>query len=285
MTKIKSLLAVLVLSLLSLAGYLFYSITIYATPYVTFTAPNSRFFQTTLPHCSQSSVTVPPLSQTRFRLLVWNLHKGKDAGWQHALEQFVKDTDFLFLQEVTNKQQLATQFSAQFPTALYTSAFDYLGEQSGVKLLAKATPDLFCAAMEKEPWILIPKVANALKFPLDNHRSLLIINLHLVNFELNPTNYRKQIEKMLELIAPHQGPIILAGDFNTWNQERLALIRQLTQQVGLQEVQYQPDVRLRFLNNPLDHVFVRGFQVIQATTLPTESSDHNPLLVELELED
>ena len=89
---------------------------------------------------------------------------------------------------------------------------------------------------------------------------------------------------MMDLISRHQGPIILAGDFNTWNGGRLALIDELTQQAGLQEVQFNPDQRMRFLDNPLDHIFVRGFKINRALTMETDASDHNPLWVELEFD-
>ncbi len=283
MSKIKRILTALFMLILAVGGYLFYRIDIYSSPYVAFSTPDTHSFQPVNPYCSQSTIAPSPLQQDKFRLLVWNIHKGQDEGWQSELTRFSQQADFLLLQEVTNQQNLAVQFSHQFPTALYVAAFADAGRQSGVQILSKAVPDLVCADMESEPWIIIPKVASAARFPLKNQQSLLIVNLHLVNFELTPTNYRRQIEKMMGLIAKHQGPIILAGDFNTWNEGRLKLVRRLAQQVDLQELSYLPDNRMRFLGNPLDHIFIRGFNVIQATTEQTDSSDHNPLLAELEL--
>lgn len=68
-----------------------------------------------------------------------------------------------------------------------------------------------------------------------------------------------------------------------WNKKRLTLLKQLAGwRARTTRSSYSPDA-LRFSNNPLDWVFVRGFQVNQATTIETTSSDHNPLLLELEL--
>ena len=76
---------------------------------------------------------------------------------------------------------------------------------------------------------------------------------------------------------------MLSGDFNSWNGYRLALIRELAKQYDLQEVNFSEDHRLRFLGYQLDHVFLRGLSVTSATTLPTEASDHAPLLVEVDV--
>ena len=283
MSKIKKILTALFALFVLLGGYLFYSIEIYPQPYVRFSAPEAMAFKPINSLCLQNPQPMP-MTRDKLRILVWNIHKGKDNGWQQVLKTFTPDTDLWLLQEVTDKQNLATDFSAEFPTALYTAAFAYLNERSGVKILARDMPDLYCASMEQEPWIIIPKVASAVRFFRENAQPLLVINVHLVNFELNPTNYRKQITTMMELISRHQGPIILAGDFNTWNSGRLALIDQLAQQAGLQEVRFTPDQRMRFLDNPLDHIFVRGFKINRALTMETDASDHNPLWVELEFD-
>lgn len=190
----------------------------------------------------------------------------------------------MLLQEATGIPALYALNSAQFPTVLYTSAFEYLHQQSGVALFSRFMPQQYCAGAVVEPWIQIPKVANAMRFPLANQQSLLLVNVHLVNFELNPTHYVQQLRAMMNLIDKHRGPIILAGDFNAWNGWRSRVIAKLVQQYQLQEVHFQPDERLRFLGYPLDFVFVRGLKVWQATTLKTESSDHNPLLLDVGLD-
>ena len=89
----------------------------------------------------------------------------------------------------------------------------------------------------------------------------------------------------MQLVSQHQGPLVLSGDFNSWNGYRMRIIRELIKEFGLVEVPFAEDHRLRFLSNPLDHVFVRGLNVLHATTEPTESSDHAPLLLDVELAD
>lgn len=287
MSRVKTLFVTLLLLLSGAVAYWFYSVEIYPSANVVFSAAGASDYQpeSLSPdiQCAATNRAVTPIRQDKFGLLVWNIHKGQDHGWQAAVQQFAQDKDFVLLQEVTDRQHIADLFSHQFSTALYVSAFAYLGRQSGVSSLSRFTPQTYCAGSSVEPWIRIPKVGNAMLFPLADGRRLLTVNLHLVNFELNPTYYYRQLRAMMALIARHQGPIILAGDFNSWNGRRLALIRRLTAQYRLQEVQFSPDHRLRFFGYPLDWVFVRGFKTLRATTLQTGSSDHNPLLLELEL--
>lgn len=50
--------------------------------------------------------------------------------------------------------------------------------------------------------------------------SLLVINTHVVNFATTEA-FRTFIGELLQVIREHQGPLILGGDFNTW--ESLAM--------------------------------------------------------------
>lgn len=271
------------------SAYLFYSIDIFSPVKIQFTDTSNSAYQPLKKHddltCYQTTQKPQKITQHTFSLLIWNLHKGQDAGWQQALARLADGKDFLLLQEVLNTQQLAEQYSAQFPTALYAIAFAYLQQQSGVEILSKFTPHFYCAGAKSEPWIRIPKVGAAMSLPLADGKSLLLVNVHLINFEMNPTNYGKQLRTLMQLISQHQGPIIFAGDFNSWSGYRMSRIQALIAEYGLQEVRFQQDHRLRFLGNPLDHIFVRGLNVLNATTEPTESSDHAPLLLEVALAD
>ena len=281
--------AFLVLLVAAIGGYLLYSITIFSPVNIHFTTtPNLTYDplkkQDELT-CYQAEQPLPEITQKTFRLLIWNLHKGQDAGWQQALNRFAQGRDLLLLQEVLNTQELAARYSSRFSTALYASAFAYLQQQSGVEILSQFAPHFYCAGAKSEPWIRIPKVGAAMSLPLSNGQALLLVNVHLINFEINPTTYEEQLRTLMQLVSQHQGPLVLSGDFNSWNGYRAQIIRKAINEFGLEEVSFAQDHRLRFLGNPLDHIFVRGLNVLNATTEPTESSDHAPLLLEVELAD
>ena len=279
----------LVFLIAAITGYLVYSLTIFSPVNIHFsTMPNLTYHPIKKQDeliCYQADQAPREITQKTFRLLVWNLHKGQDAGWQQALNRLAQGRDLLLLQEVLNTQELATQYSARFPTALYASAFAYLQQQSGVEILSQFAPHFYCAGAKSEPWIRIPKVGAAMSLPLSNGQALLLVNVHLINFEINPTTYEEQLRTLTQLVSQHQGPLVLSGDFNSWNGYRAQIIRKVINEFGLEEVSFEQDHRLRFLGNPLDHIFVRGLNVLHATTEPTESSDHAPLLLEVELAD
>ena len=282
-------LAFLVFLIAAITGYLVYSLTIFSPVNIHFsTTPNLTYHPIKKQDeliCYQADQAPREITQKTFRLLVWNLHKGQDAGWQQALNRLAQGRDLLLLQEVLNTQELAAQYSSRFPTALYASAFAYLQQQSGVEILSQFAPHFYCAGSKSEPWIRIPKVGAAMSLPLSNGQALLLVNVHLINFEINPTTYEEQLRTLTQLVSQHQGPLVLSGDFNSWNGYRAQIIRKVINEFGLEEVSFEQDHRLRFLGNPLDHVFVRGLNVLNATTEPTESSDHAPLLLEVKLAD
>lgn len=98
-------------------------------------------------------------------------------------------------------------------------------------------------------------------------------------------------------MAQHDGPIIMAGDFNTWSDARLTLVDSLARTLRLEEItgfqrgRKTGDLDLALLNwvfgvdqeLPLDRVYRRGFAAASAQVLPNDSSDHRPVLVTLTL--
>lgn len=229
--------------------------------------------------CDKASDSVPKLTGSRFHLITWNVHKGQDKGWQDDLAQLSKQADFVLLQEATQHQNLST-----FSTALFVSSFSFKDLLSGVKTFTKTQPEWYCGGGVAEPLIQIPKVASVMSFPLEKGDSLLLINVHLINFEWGISAYQTQLEQLFSFVENHQGPIIMSGDFNAWNEERLNLVNNLMKKYGLDSVALSQDERVRFLGYPLDYIFMRGIKVVSATSEVVTSSDHNPLLVEFELE-
>ena len=272
----------LVLAILG-AGYFFTSLTIFDRTLIQLNTSQKLSyipFENKLNmQCDKADNLVPKLAFSRFHLITWNVHKGQDTGWQEDLERLSKRADFVLLQEATQHQNLNT-----FSTALFVSSFSFKDLLSGVKTFTKTQPEWYCGGGVAEPLIQIPKVASVMSFPLEKGDSLLLINVHLINFEWGISAYQTQLEQLFSFIENHQGPIIMAGDFNAWNETRLYLVNNLMQKYGLDSVTLSQDERVRFLGYPLDYIFKRGVKVARATSEVVTSSDHNPLLMEFELE-
>ena len=267
---------------LAMAGgwYFFDQIRLFDPIQMQLESPKQRDFYAIDDQCFAAFTPVHPLEKTHFRLLSWNIHKGADEGWQQDLSRFAQGQDFVLLQEATPQQNLPG-----FSTALFVSSFAYKGLSSGVKTFSAFTPQHYCALSQTEPWLRIPKVASEMRFPLASGKSLQVINVHLINFEWLPEAYRTQLEQIFSLIQPHQSAVILAGDFNAWNEERKNILNEFVTQASLQNVDFSPDERSRFLGNPLDYVFVRGMKIVSAKTEKVTSSDHSPVWVEVVLDE
>lgn len=59
------------------------------------------------------------------------------------------------------------------------------------------------------------------------------------------------------------------------------MLQQLVDDLGLVALEYDVDHRTRVFGRVLDHIYVRGLETVQASTLDVRSSDHNPMTAEL----
>ena len=83
--------------------------------------------------------------------------------------------------------------------------------------------------------------------------------------------------------AGHHGPVILAGDFNTWSDARDRVVVKIAARLGLTELRFGLDQRSTFIGRHVDHIFVRGLQLIDIRAIPVTSSDHNPIEVTMRI--
>jgi endonuclease/exonuclease/phosphatase (EEP) superfamily protein YafD len=57
----------------------------------------------------------------------------------------------------------------------------------------------------------------------------------------------------------------------------------MTDSLDLEMLNFDEDHRKRVFGQPLDHIYVRGLEVVQATTHEVNSSDHNPMSARLQI--
>ncbi|MEH6591341.1 MAG: endonuclease/exonuclease/phosphatase family protein [Halioglobus sp.] len=231
-----------------------------------------------------SSIDAPAqVLDTPIRMLSWNIQKSGSVGWDLDLRDFASDRNLLLIQEASAQtsindalpQTLFEAFAAGYSTARKTT---------GVLTLSSASPSLQCNFTAWEPWLRTPKATIITEFQLaDTDERLLVINLHAVNFTVGLEDFISQLETLTPLIARHQGPLLLAGDFNTWSDGRQGFIDSFMARHQLAAVTFQPDGRTRFRDKPLDHIYLRGLKTLNAETKVVQTSDHNPLLLTLEL--
>ncbi len=163
------------------------------------------------------------------------------------------------------------------------SSFIYEDADIGVLTASRVVPVASCTQRSTEPLMRIPKSAVLTWLRLANSSEMVLVaNMHAINFVLTLDAYRAQFDALAAVLRDHRGPIILAGDLNTWSEARHALVRDITARLGLVEVEPRgEDRRARFLGQPVDRVFVRGLEVVSTQVDAVESSDHNPVQVVL----
>lgn len=217
-------------------------------------------------------------------ILSWNIQKASNEGWAEDLAQVAGDVHLAFIQEAS----LQARIPEAIPTPLvpaFASGYTTASQETGVMTLSKSNPSVHCNLTAWEPLLGTPKATSVTEYPLqDREESLLAINLHAVNFTLGMENFQAQFRALADLLKKHQGPIILAGDLNTWSEKRQALVDNFMSDHGLGAVTFEPDLRTTAFGRALDHIYVRGLQATFTQVIPVSSSDHNPLRVRLALQ-
>jgi endonuclease/exonuclease/phosphatase (EEP) superfamily protein YafD len=216
------------------------------------------------------------------RIASWNLHKEADPGWQVDLAALIARSDVVVLQEAGVAADLREAIERAGFHWVLASSFAYLDAEYGVLTATRVAPAGACTLRAFEPLLGIPKSALITYLRIDGKdATLAIANLHSINFAAGTGVYRAQLEALGNALAGHTGPIVIAGDFNTWNEAREREVQALATRLALVPVAFGHDGRRRFLGRIFDWVYVRGLEVDSASAWEVTSSDHNPLLVTL----
>ncbi|MCF1428181.1 MAG: endonuclease/exonuclease/phosphatase family protein [Shewanella sp.] len=215
---------------------------------------------------------------------VWNIYKQQNEGWQAELKGLIDSSQLVLLQEASLTPLLKAYFADHSAHISMVRAFTGFDIANGVMDIARVAPLEVCGQLTTEPLIRLPKSALVSTYPLSTGKSLLVVNLHGVNFSWGLGTYKQQLSMALEEVAAHLGPVIVGGDFNTWRSERTRLVKDWMTKLGMKEVDYRQDARSQVFGMPLDHLFYRDLTLEKANARPTEASDHNPIQARFRLQ-
>ena len=217
------------------------------------------------------------------RMVTWNIQKGGDPQWTTDLATFQGDPDLMVLQEAPLNSNAWDVVSAdQYHS--FSPGYRTSRSLTGVMTVSAVKPLTQCNFVSVEPWLRSPKATVITEYGLTNtDQTLVVVNIHAMNFTLGAHDFRMQIRRALSALNNHAGPILLSGDFNTWNGKRSETLNEMTDSLGLKKLEYDEDHRKRFLGQPLDHIYIRGLKVLEATTGKVDSSDHSPMSARLSL--
>lgn len=218
------------------------------------------------------------------RVLSWNVHKGKDQGWQGDLERLAQGADLVLLQEAIPDQAMLQPNNDSVHWS-FAPGYEMAEQLTGVLTTGRFDANLVCHIQHYEPWIKTPKATNIMRYSVQGYAAdLLVINTHVINFTIGTRAFKAQLADIEHALASHQGPVILAGDFNTWRAARMSELRATALEYGLTEIVFENDRRSFKFGHALDHMFVKGLKVNLASSWSLDSSDHNPLFATLEFE-
>ncbi|MFV3410597.1 endonuclease/exonuclease/phosphatase family protein [Bdellovibrio bacteriovorus] len=226
-----------------------------------------------------------PEAPSQFDIFVWNVYKGQKA---HLFEQDFKrlgeNKDFIFLQEALLDQRMPAMWRSDFAAYEWhlAQSFHYKKDLSstGVAIGSRLTPHSvdFIRAKTRELFWLTPKLTLFSEYSFGEKKALFVCT-HVLNF-VTLKAFTSSLYEIAEKIARFDGPVVLAGDFNTWNFKRYMIMKSIFRDLGLEHLDLEDDGRIL----KLDHVFVRGFEVVKAKVHHTiVSSDHFPLEITLKL--
>ena len=240
------------------------------------------------PHAIEQMLATQPrtpregLDPDAIRLVTWNIHKQADRGWQRDLRRVSDRNDLVLLQETVLDPALEKIIHAEGLRFVMASSFLESGTDIGVMSASRIPAIANCTQRVVEPLLRIPKSAVISWFALEGRQeTLAVVNVHAINFSLSLGAYREQLAAIGDALAQHRGPLIVAGDLNTWTDARAQAVRHLASRLGLTEVRFTPDARSHFFGHELDHIYVRDLATIAAHATIVTSSDHNPVAATL----
>lgn len=231
------------------------------------------------------------LNPDSIRVLVWNMYKGQNETWKKNYEFLAHNRDILMLQEMYLDEKMKDTFEADVDHEYHTATSFIYREgniRTGVATAGKVAPSSIFYQQSKirEPGINTPKMALFALYPVaGSEKDLMTINIHAINF-VSTTGLARQIKDIEEVMRKHDGPIIFAGDFNTWSKGKQRFIRLMASRHDLIEVKFKNDTRMRTFGNVIDYVFYRGLTLKKERVWgELNGADHKAMEVVFTLED
>jgi endonuclease/exonuclease/phosphatase (EEP) superfamily protein YafD len=232
---------------------------------------------------------------TPLSIVVWNTFKGKRARYYELLAAQAADADLILLQEFRHDpalesayRELFVRHDAEMAVSFYTRPNQ--GAPTGVCTVSRirSLRSRLLLSRYFEPVTRTPKMAICSLYAVGRpdcppEESLLVLNSHGINFRLRRP-FRDQMAQFEEQLHDHRGPVVLVGDFNTWEQGRVRILEEVARANQLQRVRFPHGVKA-VRGHELDRVYVRG-GVWANTSVVRDSgaSDHSMLRFTLTLE-
>ena len=229
-------------------------------------------------HCQTETEADFP---ARFSLLCWNVHKKNltHPGFQPFVASLMRryPLSLVLLQEAQIREE-GCIFSGFFCDAAANMEIkkQFYGVLTASIQRAREAEAYLTEA--SEGFVGPHKSLLLTTYALPEERSLLLLNLHAINFR-EQRMYEEELERVIAKAAEHEGPMIIAGDFNTWSRKRTDALHLLRERLALQTAVFDAGKVKSFMGYPLDFILYRGMQCVETEIVTDHGiSDHHPLL-------
>ena len=195
---------------------------------------------------SGNNYKIDSINSDTLRILNWNIHKEVDNdNWKNDFIKIVKSDKkptIILLQEVRLEENIIDIFKNdlrmgwEFCPNLYQEKYD---AYSGVLTASYIKPTMVESALSNgtEPFTKTPKPILFTKYNIGSKSSeLLIVNIHGINFKINLDEFKEQIRFVAGAIMQHNGPVIMAGDFNTWRKDRIEHLNKIANELNMEKI-------------------------------------------------
>ena len=217
-----------------------------------------------------------------FGMICWNVYKNNlvQPAFQPYLRSLIriKKIDLLLFQEAnfkSDKSCILSEFAIDAAANL-----EFGGKFYGVLTASMTESQKSQAFLSKGRESLIGPYKSLLlsQFAFNDGTILLVLNIHAINFRENQ-RYDKEVDEFLKYVKDHHGPMIIAGDFNSWNKKRMKKLLEMQRKLSLQAISFKEKSKIKsFMGYPLDYIFYRGLELLDSAVIDSKQlSDHNPL--------
>lgn len=225
------------------------------------------------------------LDPAQIRVAVWNMCKGVGGVlFEHDFRSLCYRSDLVLAQEALLSRRSMRTFCERGWQTIHAASYKRRdGLRDGVMTSSRASAlgraqRIVCKY--PEPIFRTPKVALIECFKLKGRAApLMVINIHATLVRLI-AGAVEEMEHLVSHLPEHDGPMLLAGDFNTFTPRYLDAIGRVLSRIGLEYVPIPNDPRTR--TQCLDQVFCKGLDVVSVEIDTTiRNSDHFPILMRL----
>ncbi len=222
----------------------------------------------------------------QINILCWNVAKlSKKEDFLEYLKKIIKEENINFLALQEFKKSFAQKTDFFDFSYILAPNIETKKNVFGVLSAFKIPCQDFIALLSNQQELKFSTHKSALIciFKLNQNTKLMFVNIHAINFVPNKI-FIQELNNIKKYIKNHKGPLIIAGDFNTWNKQRIQALENFKEELVLTKVTYSDNSSIKkIFSNHLDYIFFKKIKFCYSRALKSEFySDHNPIIAHFE---